>query len=378
MNVVLFDTEDAWKDLNPLTLTRPIAELRVGIHSITQKWNHTLDTVCSWATQEYLQHKYELRVEPDTLFIKSNIIPTSELAGLFTGLEDRQGIEWNGEVIAFRSDVYDPLSLNTTLGCEWEINMIRHPWDVFVHTADQIKADIDLFQYEKITGLHPSNTIIGNEIYGSPDVDVKASIINSEDGPVFFGKGVKVLEGSMIKGTTSFGDGVVVKMGAKIYGGTSIGPYSKVGGEVGNSVIQGYSNKGHDGFLGNSVLGEWCNLGADTNTSNLKNNYSEVRLHSYRTREMEGSGQQFCGVIMGDHSKCGINTMFNTGTVVGVSANIFGAGFPPKYIPSYAWGHDDATRYELDRALDVAKKVMARREIELSEKDVQILSFLHQ
>lgn len=378
MNVVLFDTRDAWLDLNPLTLTRPIAELRVGIHTITQKWNHTLDTVCSWVTQDYLQDKFELRIEPDTLFIKSNILPTPELAELFVGLEDKQGIEWNGEVIAFRSDMFDTLTLNGTSSCEWEITMIRYPWDVFVHTADQIRSDIELFQYQRISGLHPSNTLIGDEIYGSPDLDIKASIINSEDGPVFFGKGVKVLEGCMIKGATAFGDGVVVKMGAKIYGSTSIGPYSKVGGEISNSVVLGYSNKGHDGFMGNSVIGEWCNLGADTNTSNLKNNYGEVRLHSYRTREMEGSGQQFCGVIMGDHSKCGINTMFNTGTVVGVNANIFGAGFPPKYIPSYAWGHDDATRYDLERALEVARKVMARRETELSDKDIQILSFLHQ
>ncbi len=201
---------------------------------------------------------------------------------------------------------------------------------------------------------------------------MEAAVLNSSEGSIYIAKDAEIMEGSLIRGPFALCEHATLKMGAKIYGGTTIGPHSKVGGEVSNSVIQGFSNKGHDGFLGNSVIGEWCNLGADTNNSNLKNNYGEVSLWSYQTNKLEPTGLQFCGLIMGDHSKCGINTMFNTGTVVGVSVNIFGGGFQQKFIPSFSWG-ENAT-FQLEKAFDVAEKVMERRKITLSEVDKDILT----
>ena len=255
--------------------------------------------------------------------------------------------------------------------------MIDHVWDIFSKNGDAIKQDFDLITKNK-TSLHlsKSNTVIGDPklIFLEEGAIVEASILNTTAGPIYIGKDAEVMEGSMVRGPFALGEHSALKLGTKIYGPTTVGPHSKIGGEVNNSVIFGYSNKGHDGFLGNSVIGEWCNLGADTNNSNLKNNYSSVKLYNYSKKAMLDSGLQFCGLIMGDHSKCGINTMFNTGTVVGVGANIFGGGFPPTHIPSYSWGGADGMmEYQFEKMIETADRVFQRRNLFISELDISIL-----
>ena len=231
----------------------------------------------------------------------------------------------------------------------------------------------------KSTELSSTNTIIGDRVFAEEGVEVEAAILNSKNGPIYLAKGSSIMEGSMVRGGLSLGEYSQLKLGTKIYGAVTIGPHSKVGGEVNNSVIQGYSNKGHDGFLGNSVIGEWCNLGADTNNSNLKNNYDEVKLWSYAKKGFERTGLQFCGLIMGDHSKCGINTMFNTGTVIGVSSNIFGSGFPRNFVPSFSWGGASGfVEYKLDKALKTAEIVFGRRSVELDATERQILTHIYE
>jgi UDP-N-acetylglucosamine diphosphorylase/glucosamine-1-phosphate N-acetyltransferase len=200
---------------------------------------------------------------------------------------------------------------------------------------------------------------------------------NTTTGCIYIGKDAEVMEGSVVRGPFALCEHSVLKMSSKIYGATTIGPHSKVGGEVNNSVVFGYSNKAHDGFLGNSVIGEWCNLGADTNNSNLKNNYANVKLWNYSGENFIDTGLQFCGLIMGDHSKCGINTMFNTGTVAGVSSNIFGSGFPRNFIPSFSWGGAQGfTTYRFEHAIETAQLVMQRRNTELTDNDKDILKYI--
>ncbi len=260
------------------------------------------------------------------------------------------------------------------------IQIVRNNWDIFVLNGNQIRADFTLFDSKDSHAIEDQHTIVYNKenIFIEKGVKIRAAILNAESGPIFIGKNAEIQEGSVIKGPFALCEGAVINMGAKMRGDTTIGPYSKVGGEINNSVIFGYSNKAHDGFLGNSVIGEWCNLGADTNTSNLKNNYSNVKVWSYLFNDYIDSDRQFCGLMMGDHSKAGINTMFNTGTVVGVNANIFGGGFPPKFIPSYAWGGSEGfQRFEFDKAMQVASKVMERRNIMLENEDYEILKYVY-
>ena len=256
------------------------------------------------------------------------------------------------------------------------LDFINHPWDIFTHNHNEIVKDFEIVKATKEESkIDETNTVIGKQLFVEKGAKVSCAIINTLEGPVFIGKNAQIQEGTLIRGSLALCENAVLKMGAKIYGGTTIGPYSKVGGEVGNSVIQGYSNKGHDGYLGNSVLGEWCNLGADTNTSNLKNNYGDVKAWSYKEKESVNTGLRFCGLIMGDHSKSGINTMFNTGTVVCVSANVFGGGFPQKFIPSFSWGGADGFEtFKVEKSFDVAEKVMARREIKFTKEDKELLT----
>ena len=253
-------------------------------------------------------------------------------------------------------------------------------WDLFEKAAEAIQTDLSYIrEHGSSHMLSSTNQLIGNDVFIEAGAKVEHVILNSETGPIYIGKDAEVMEGSVIRGPFVLGEQGVVKMSAKIYGPTVIGPYCKVGGEITNSVMQAYSNKGHDGFMGNSVVGEWCNFGADTNTSNLKNNYSKLKIHSFETGEMEQTDLLFCGVLMGDHSKTGINTMLNTGTTVGVSANVFDAGFPPKFIPSFSWGGrgETGTKFILDKAFEVAENMMKRRNVELTEGDKKILEHLY-
>ncbi|MFL5752485.1 MAG: GlmU family protein, partial [Bacteroidia bacterium] len=255
--------------------------------------------------------------------------------------------------------------------------VITFVWDIFSRNGKAFADDFELLtKGRKSQILSKSNRVIGKgKIFIEKGASVECAVLNTTNGDIYIGKDAVVMEGCFLRGPIGLCEHAELKMGAKIYGPSTFGPYCKVGGEVNNSVLFGYTNKGHDGFLGNSVLGEWCNLGADTNTSNLKNNYGNVKIWNYGAEEMVDTGMQFCGLFMGDHSKCGINTMFNTGTVVGVNANIYGGDFPINFIPSFSWGGAEFFEdYKLHKALEVAERVMSRRNVNLSQADREILT----
>ena len=378
-NIILFDQPEIRDSLLPFTFTRPVACIRVGIITIAEKWEKFLDKDLSFLTQEYLTKKYPVKFSDDNLFINGAVCPNNELVKEIQALPIGAGLYKNDVLIASRNSSEDPLLVDDSARMEFagDITIIDEVVKIFKYNALQIAADFDLLtQGRKSAEINDPHTIVyGIEnVFIEEGAVIRAAIINAESGPVYIGKNAQIHEGSMIKGSFALCEGSHVNMGAKIKGDTTIGPFSKVGGEISNSVIFGYSNKGHDGFLGNSVLGEWCNLGADTNTSNLKNNYADVKIWNYGKGGFKDTGEMFCGLMMGDHSKCGINTMFNTGTVVGVSANIFGSGFPRNFVPSFSWGGANGfTTFQLRKVFEVAEIVMSRRGVELDDIEKEIL-----
>jgi UDP-N-acetylglucosamine diphosphorylase/glucosamine-1-phosphate N-acetyltransferase len=383
MNYILFD-DKTWEQLLPLTFTRPVSEIRVGILTLKDKWEKYLKSSFSYQTKEHLTAKFPKVIEDDNVFINSSLIPTAELISEIENLELGQVLKCDDFVCALRIDKKQAEEFNVENCCQGnsiqtisECIKINHPWDIFTMNGEGIEFDFKLLtKGKKSQPISKTNTVLGNnDIYIERGAVVECATLNTTSGPIYIGKNAEVMENSAIRGPFALCNHSVVKMGAKIYGPTTIGPHSKVGGELNNVVIFGYSNKAHDGFLGNAVIGEWCNLGADTNNSNLKNNYAEVKLWNYIDNRFRKTGLQFCGLIMGDHSKCGINTMFNTGTVVGVAANIFGDGFPRNFIPSYAWGGSHGfSETKLDKAFEVVQLVMDRREIPFDETEKQLLT----
>lgn len=389
MNIVLYDLPDIKKDLLPITFTRPIGKILVGLLTIEQKWQHYFEGAgISFLTEIYLQKKFPMHVRETNLLINGAICPNEELVSAIMKLKGNELLFKDDLFLAGKLDQRDLRKVNhngiekkaNNIHYDKELTIVNAPWKIFSNNRQQIKSDFKLITTNRTSRpILDDHTIIYNKenVFVEEGVSVKAAIINAEEGPVYLGKGCKVHEGAIIKGPFGMLQGSDVNMGAKIRGGSTVGPYCKVGGEVNNVVIFGYSNKGHEGFLGNSVVGEWCNFGADTNNSNLKNNYSEVRLWNYRKASFETSGLQFCGLIMGDHAKCGINTMFNTGTVVGISANVFGAGYQRNFIPSFSWGGaNDISTYRLDKAIEVAQHVMNRRDIDFTEEDKAIMTHI--
>lgn len=377
MNYILFDGPYR-NNLLPFTFTRPVADIRIGILTIREKWEEYLGYTTTTVTEEYLSQKFPMVELEENIMINASYLPNTEIVALIKSLKEGQAIFKNEDVIAFYSKEEEEVEFDqiTSIEFEGDIVCIQNPWDIFSKNGEALADDFDLLTKDRNSQPIPSsvNTINASQIFIEPGAKVEFAILNASYGPIYIGKNAEVMEGSVIRGPFALCEHSVVKLAAKIYGPTTVGPYSKVGGEINNSVLFGYSNKGHDGFLGNSVLGEWCNLGADTNNSNLKNNYAPVRLWSYNTDSFAKTGLQFCGLIMGDHSKCGINTMFNTGTVVGVSANIFGSGFPRNFIPSFSWGGAKGfSKYLTNKAFETAKIVMARRNIELTAIDEDIL-----
>jgi UDP-N-acetylglucosamine diphosphorylase/glucosamine-1-phosphate N-acetyltransferase len=379
MNIVLFDDPIIRQDLLPFTFTRPVAEIRVGILTLAEKWKKLTPAQVSYFTEPYLSAKYPATVTSDNFFINGAIVANAKLFDEIKKLKMGEGLLEGQTLIAVRTDALT-LPPNTAIkstqysGATW----IDKPWKIFQQNGEQIRSDFSLLtKGRKSAGIHDVHTRVYNpdNIFVEEGVTIKAAILNAENGPIYLDKNSQVHDGAMIRGPFYLGEGSHVNMGAKVRGDTTVGPQSKIGGEVSNVVIFGYSNKAHDGFLGNSVIGEWCNFGADSNTSNLKNNFEFVKVWSYRTRKFESTGLQFCGLLMGDHSKCGINTMFNTGTVVGVSANIFGDGFPRTFIPSFAWGGAAGyMTFKIDKAFETATKAMERRGIALSNFDKGILN----
>ena len=381
MNYILFDGPFR-NNLLPFTFTRPVADLRIGILTIREKWETFLDSTTTTVTEDYLSDKYPMVEMDENVMINASYLPNLELVEMVKDLKENQAIFKDENIIAFfTKETQDDINFDTFEALEFndDILILENTWDIFSKNGEAIQDDFELITKDRKSQPIPSsNNIIAPEnIFIEAGAKLEFTTLNASYGPIYIGKNAEIMEGSIIRGALALCENSTIKMGAKIYGPTTVGPHSKVGGEVNNSVVFGYSNKGHDGFLGNSVLGEWCNLGADTNNSNLKNNYAEVRLWDYKTEGFAKTGLQFCGLMMGDHSKCGINTMFNTGTVVGVSANIFGSGFPRNFVPSFSWGGNGGfTTYQTAKAFEVAKVVLERRNIEFTEQDQAILEYV--
>ncbi|MBP6154690.1 MAG: glucose-1-phosphate thymidylyltransferase [Chitinophagales bacterium] len=377
---ILFDGPQR-PDLLPITATRAIADLRIGILTIKEKWEKHLNTSVSILTQHYLQPKYPFQNQKNTIYINAAFLPNKNLVDIIIQLNEATALIQENKIIAFKSQkaisTLEAINLNEYSVTEISNqNVIQYPWDIFTQNGNEIKNDIQLLDLKPNPDkLSKTNILLGNQIYIADGATCEASVLNTKDGPIYLGKDSEVMEGCTIRAPFALGEHATLKMQTKIYGDTSIGPYCKVGGEVSNSVLLAYSNKGHDGFLGNSVIGEWCNLGADTNNSNLKNNYSKVKAYHYPTKSYINTNLQFCGLIMGDHAKAAINTQFNTGTVVGVFANVFSAGFPPKFIADFAWNLDV---FQLEKAYEVAQRVMERRSIILTENDKNILKYIYE
>jgi UDP-N-acetylglucosamine diphosphorylase/glucosamine-1-phosphate N-acetyltransferase len=378
MNYILFDS-DVRNALLPFTYTRPVADIRIGILTIREKWEKFLGFTTTSLTEEYLENKYPMVELDKNILINASFLPTKNLVKQVSDLSNNQAIFQGEQVIAFfTSDTQEHVDFDSYEQLEFkeEVLQIKNTWDIFSLNDKAIQADFDLLTEGRTSQPIPSgvHTIQEENIFIEQGATISYSSLNASRGPIYIGKDSEIMEGSLVRGPFALGENSILKMGTKVYGATTVGPFCKVGGEINNSVLFGYSSKGHEGFLGNSVLGEWCNIGADSNTSNLKNNYAEVKLWNYQEERFTNTGLQFCGLMMGDHSKCGINTMFNTGTVIGVSANIFGSGFPRNFVSSFSWGGAAGfTTYQIKKVFEVAKVVMERRGIELTETDKKIL-----
>ncbi len=379
MTINLFD-DGAWLSLRPLTFTRPVADLRIGILTIAEKWSRYLNAAVGFSTQAYLSPKYPAQLDAD-FFINGSVCPDLQLVDAVLALKNGQALYSNDLLIACNSNLslsYPLHPTNTFEKIEFagSYQKITTPEDIFKYNDLELRKDFNLLTSGRTSAqMSSTNTLIGDQIFIEEGVEAECSTFNSRSGPIYLGKNSQVWEGAHIRGSFALCNDSQVKMGTKIYGQTTIGPFCRVGGEINNAVLWGYSSKGHEGYLGNSVLGQWCNIGADSNNSNLKNNYAEVKLWDYETNRFRKTGLQFCGLIMADHAKCAINTMFNTGTVVGVSANVFGAGFPRNFIADFSWGGSHGFEvYTLEKMFETTRKVLERRDMELLDVEKNILS----
>lgn len=384
-HLILFDNETR-EHLLPLTYTRPVGDLRVGILTIREKWERVMACPVSFLTQDYLSEKFEMNYGEENYLVNGSLLPTPQIVRLIQQLDFSEAILLDGELLATKLTGQQIESLikdedfGDLAGFEaknTEILKLRGVYDIFSLNEAAMEADFDLITAGRTSEPLPaSNRLIGppERLFIEKGATVECATINTQTGPVYIGRNALVMEGALIRGGLAMCEHAVIKMGAKLYGATTLGPYCKVGGEISNVVFQGYSNKGHDGYLGNSVIGEWCNLGADTNCSNLKNTYEEVKLWNYPAEGFRKTGLQFCGLILGDHTKVGINSMFNTGTVVGVAANIFGTGFPRNFVPSFAWGGASGfSTFRTSKAFEMMERVMARRKKDFTVQDRLIL-----
>ena len=378
MNYILFDGS-VRNSLLPLTYTKPVADLRVGILTIREKWEKHLSLTTTTITEEYLEEKYPMVELEENILINASFCPTKCLVEKVKNLSKNEAIFKGEDVIAFyTSDSQEEVNFDEYKQIEFEeeILQIKNTWDIFSLNDKAIQEDFDLITEGRTSEPIPEGTRYINKenIFIEEGAEITFATLNASKGPIYVGENAVIMENSAVRGPFAMCNNAVLKLGSKIFGATTLGPYCKVGGEVSNAVLMGYSSKGHDGYLGNSVIGEWCNLGADTNISNLKNNYAEVRLWDYETGRFAKTGLQFCGLIMGDHSKCGINTMFNTGTVVGVSANIYGSGFLRNFVPSFSWGGASGfTEYKTNKVFEVAAVVMQRKNIVFDAIEQRIL-----
>ncbi len=373
MKLNLFESESI-ANLYPLTLTRPAADLRVGILTIAEKWQkHLGASAFGFETRDHLSQKFTLLENPD-LYINGHLLPNKPLVESISKLTDGQALYHNKVLLAAKGHIAHNIEFSG------DISLIERPYHIFKLNHQEILADYELITAGRTSAnISNSNTVFGKHtVFLEEGASMECATLNTNDGPIYIGKNAEIMEGSIVRGPLAMCEGAKLKLGTKVYGATTLGPYCNVGGEVNNIVMHGYSNKGHDGFLGNAVLGEWCNIGADTNCSNLKNTYDEVKVWNYATSKFERSGQQFCGLIMGDHSKCGINTMFNTGTVVGVACNLFGAGFPRQFVPDFSWGGASGfVPHQMPAVEKTAQLVMVRRSKEFNAVERDILHWIY-
>ncbi len=398
MNLILFDSA-VRENLFPMTLTRSVADLRVGILTVREKWERLLESRSSTLTVDYLREKYILVTDDHNLFIDGSMLPTRALAKQCVALKIGEALTVNGKVVACnlsRKEIikYDKILYNSYITVDSpfirkiteletkNIQFIDQLSDIFVRNAEEIASDFSLITSGKESCiLGEENRLIGDmkNLFIETDCVIEAAIVNVKEGPVYIGHGVRITEGAILKGPVAICAGSTVMPAARISGGTTIGKSCKVGGEVNNAVFQGFSNKAHDGYLGNAVIGEWCNIGAGSNFSNLQNDYTTIRQWHYPTQKMRDTRQQFCGVVMGDYTKCSIGSMFNTGTVTGIGCNLFGEGFHRKFVRSFSYGgkHTGYERNKLEKMLETAEIACQRRGISLSDQEKKILTYLY-
>lgn len=390
INLILFDDADVRANLLPITFTRPIADIRLGITTIRRKWEKFCGVESSSSlTADYLSPKFSTNdCGDDNVIVAGHVIPNRDLHDVIASLQPGEALEAGNKIIAFRGSVndFESRSFATVSRYGSTVETVEWLYDIFGKNGEMIARDFAFIDQHDSQPVSETNRIIGPMadsdgnplIYIAPGAKVEGAFINTTGGPVYIGPNAEVMEGSCLRGPIALCEHGVINMGTKVYGATTIGPWSKVGGELNNVVIIGYSNKAHDGFLGNAVIGEWCNLGAGCVASNLKNDYTPIKLWNYPAHRFLKTGLQFCGLIMGDHSKAGINTMFNTATVVGVGVNVHGAGFPRNFIASFSEGGTSGfTDVQLTKFFDIAKRVMARRHCELTEVDREIFNTIY-
>lgn len=379
--IILFDDASALS-LRPLTFFRPVAEIRIGILTISEKWRIISELPISWLCDTYLSTKYPTLAGKDNLLINGSVLPDYTLFERISQLAQGEALTDDETIIAARLSFEQMQTFGTaeqfplkTITHEAKYTKLVHGWDIFTHNAREIVNDINLLKVIKSSLPDINNTLIGNELYISGDAKISCATINTTTGPVYIGNNVTIEEGATLRGPIALCDNSVVRMGARIYGNTTLGPFCKAGGEVMDTVMFGYSNKSHEGFMGHTVLAEWCNIGAGTITSNLKNNYSEIKQWSYKEEHFVHTGLQFSGLIMGDHSKAGIMTMFNSGTVVGVCCNVFGAGYQKNYIPNFTFGSPGNWKANrMQDVIEVAELTFKRRNLDFSQIEKDILS----
>ncbi|WP_374445881.1 GlmU family protein [Epilithonimonas sp.] len=381
---LVFSDAQYWEDFLPLTFTKPVAEMRMGILTFSERWQKLLQiNEVFYITENYLQDKFRKPEPKQSLFIVPNFFPSAEVLKQIKALQPGEALVYDNEVIAANINMenFSLNQINKMTDIHEKLFFIEKPTDIFSYNDKAIDFDFELLtKGRQSRELSATNGFIGDSqnLFIEEGASVEFSTLNCKTGKIYIGKNAEIMEGSHIRGSLALCEDSKINLGTKVYGGTTIGPHSKVGGEVNNIVIFGYSNKGHDGFVGNSVIGEWCNLGADTNSSNLKNNYASVKLWNYKKKRFLDTGLQFCGLIMGDHSKTAINTQLNTGTVVGVAANIFKSGFPPNLVENFSWGGMKGDeKFKLEKSYEVAEKAMERRKIPITEADKDILKYIY-
>ena len=380
MNYILFDDATTRSNLKPLTFTRPTADLRVGITTIREKWDSLLKAETSTLTEKYLEKKFPTIKKTNNVLIDGSVIPSAELVEKIKKLKANQAISCGDAIVAYRMDAEgldgcneDAFEHMEEIEFTGDLIKVSHLWDLYLLNDEMIRKDfVRLTEGRKSQKISKTNIIIGDEsqIFVEKGAKIEGAILNVEKGPIYVGENAEIMESARIRGPFAMNENAIVKMGTSVYGATTLGPYAKVGGEVENVIFIGYSNKPHDGFLGNSVIGEWCNIGAGTNSSNLKNTYDEVKIWSYTWETFEKTGQQFCGLFMGDHTKVAIQTTFNTGTIIGVGATIFGSGFQRNFIPSFTLG---GKHHDVDKVIEVAERMYERRGKKFDKIEADIL-----